>query len=131
MPMSEEHKAALARGRKEARAIKTYLNVLDSRKPGPPVTKESLESRFESVNNKLDGEYNVLNRVELLQKKLDIEEGLSAFEDALNFDELEEEFIKHAKSFSERKGISYTAWRNFGVPAAALKNAGIPETRCR
>jgi len=31
MAMSDEHKAALAQGRKEARAIKQYLVVLGSR----------------------------------------------------------------------------------------------------
>lgn len=129
--MSEEHKAALARGRKEARAITNYLNALDARKPGRLVTKESLEARLKSVINKLDSEDSPLDRVELLQKKLDIEEEISKVEDAPDFDELEERFIRHAKSYSERKGISYTAWRDFGVPAATLKDAGIPEKRRR
>lgn len=131
MPMSEEHKAALARGRKEARAIKAYLSALESRTPGRPVTKESLESRLEAVNSKLSNESNSLKKVELLQTKLDIEEAMAKLEDAEDIEELESEFIRNVKSYSERKDISYTAWRNFGVPAAILKKAGVPETRRR
>ncbi|GIU89638.1 MAG: hypothetical protein KatS3mg010_0737 [Acidimicrobiia bacterium] len=38
---------------------------------------------------------------------------------------LEKEFVKVAKGYSARKGISYGAWREFGVPAEVLKKAGI------
>jgi hypothetical protein len=40
-------------------------------------------------------------------------------------------FVAYAKSYSDRKGISYTAWRQFGVPADVLRKAGIQETRRR
>jgi hypothetical protein len=30
-----------------------------------------------------------------------------------------------AKAYSERRGISYAAWRELGVEAAVLKKAGI------
>ena len=39
--------------------------------------------------------------------------------------QLEAEFVKFAKSYSERKAISYAAWREVGVSAATLKAAGI------
>ena len=39
--------------------------------------------------------------------------------------DLENDFVRVAKSFSERKGISYKAWREVGVPARVLKLAGI------
>ena len=47
----------------------------------------------------------------------------------MDLDELEAGFVEHARSYSERKGISYSAWRETGVPAAALKKAGISRTR--
>ena len=34
-------------------------------------------------------------------------------------------FVKSAKGYGERKGISYAAWREVGVSAATLKAAGI------
>ena len=40
-------------------------------------------------------------------------------------DVLEDEFVDAASGYSQRKGISYTAWRELGVPASVLKRAGI------
>jgi hypothetical protein len=129
--MSQEHKDALARGRRESRAIKNYLKTIESRKPGRPVTKDSLTSRLATVNAKLEGMDDPLKRLDLLQSRLDIEEALAAVKDVANLDQIEADFVANAKGYSQRKGISYTAWRRFGVPAAALKKAGIPETRRR
>ena len=94
MSMSEEHKAALARGRKQSRAIKAYLIALDSRKLGRPMTKENLALRLKSVNEKLDGEDNPLKRVEILQNKLDIEQELSEFEHAVHSTNLKRASLK-------------------------------------
>jgi len=33
--------------------------------------------------------------------------------------------VKVAKAYSQRKGISYGAWKEFGVPSDVLKKAGI------
>ena len=38
---------------------------------------------------------------------------------------LEDEFVKHALSFARRRGITYAAWCDVGVPAHVLKRAGI------
>jgi hypothetical protein len=129
--MSQEHKDALARGRRESRAIKNYLKTVESRKPGRPVTKESLTSRLATVNAKLEGTDDPLKRLDLLQSRLDIEEALTAVKEVANLDQIEADFVANANGYSKRKGISYTAWRRFGVPAAVLKKAGIPETRRR
>lgn len=131
MSMSQEHKDALAQGRREARAIKNYLKAVDGRKPGRPVTRESLEKRLEKTVARIGSEEDPLKRVELIQTRLDIEDQLSSLEEAANFKELEVEFIENVKSYSERKDISYTAWRESGVPAATLRAAGVPETRRR
>jgi hypothetical protein len=131
MAMSQEHKDALAQGRLEARSIKAYLRALDSRRPGRPVTKESLDKRLERVNAKLGDENDPLKRIELLQSKLDLQSALASVEDGANLDDLAANFVAYAKSYSDRKGISYTAWRQFGVPADVLRKAGIQETRRR
>jgi hypothetical protein len=34
-------------------------------------------------------------------------------------------FVAVAAAFGARKGIGYRAWREMGVPAATLKQAGI------
>jgi hypothetical protein len=131
MPMTQEHKDALAQGRLEARSIKAYLRALDSRRPGRPVTKESLDKRLERVNAKLGSEDDPLKRVDLLQSRLEIERALATAGEGANIEELAESFVTHAGSYSDRKGISYTAWRQFGVPADVLRKAGIQETRRR
>lgn len=131
MALSDEHKAALAKGRKEARAVSAYLKTLGSSKPGRPVTKDSLQSRLDNTNSKLESEKNPLTKVDLLQKKLDLEQELAGLSEAVDVSDLEAAFVKHAKSYSERKGITYTAWRSAGVPAATLRTAGIKETRRR
>ena len=42
---------------------------------------------------------------------------------------LEKSFIKVARVYGERKGISYSAWRAVGVSASVLQQAKIPRTR--
>ena len=37
----------------------------------------------------------------------------------------EEGFVEVAASFSERRGISYAAWREIGIAPAVLRRAGI------
>jgi hypothetical protein len=125
MAMSDEHKAALAQGRREARAIKGYLEALGSRRPGRPVTPASLKKRVDELGRKLEAEPNPLRAVEIRQQRLDAEKALVDAETAADISDLERDFAKHAKSYSDRKGISYAAWRQSGVPAAVLKKAGI------
>ncbi len=56
---------------------------------------------------------------------MDSERQLAELADPLDMDALEEGFVSSAAGYSERKGISYAAWREAGVPAAVLKRAGI------
>jgi hypothetical protein len=42
---------------------------------------------------------------------------------------LEKDFVKVARAYGSRKGISYTAWRSVGVSAGVLQRAGIARTR--
>ena len=131
MEMSQEHKDALAQGRKEARAIKAYLKTIEARKQGRSVTKEGLESRLTRTNEKIEASDDTLKTLDLIQTRLDIQLALSSMEDVENLDQLEAGFVTYAKSYSERKRVSYTAWREFGVPAAVLRAANVPETRRR
>ena len=41
------------------------------------------------------------------------------------FDTLERDFIEVAKKFAQRRGISYDAWRDVGVPEDVLLRAEI------
>jgi hypothetical protein len=123
--MSAEHKAALAKGRRESRAIKQYLEGLKSRRPGRPVTPTTLKKRIDDLQSKISSEMDALKAVELRQARIVAEQALARAESAMDLADLEKGFVKNAKSYSSRKGISYAAWREAGVPAAILKEAGL------
>jgi hypothetical protein len=129
MAMSQAHKAALAQGRRESKAISNYLGAIESRRPGRKVTRESLETRLAGIDERIAAEQNPLKRVELVQSKLDSQKALQLMGEAQNEEDVEKGFVENAASYSERKGITYGAWREAGVPAAVLKKAGIARTR--
>ena len=125
MAMSQQHKDALARGRKEARAINSYLESLAPRKRGRPVTEASVRKRLETAKAQVKREKNALRRVELTQKRMDLERQLAEMRSVSDKTALEKGFIANAASYSRRKAISYAAWREAGVPASVLAKAGI------
>jgi hypothetical protein len=128
--MSDEHKAALAKGRTQGKAVRDYLAALEiGRKPGRRQDRSSVEARIPDVQAQIDAEPDPAKRVDLIQKRLDLEEQLIAFADEPDIEALEQDFIDAAAEYSERKGITYTAWREAGVPAPVLKQAGIRRTR--
>jgi hypothetical protein len=131
MAMSKEHKAALAQGRLEARSVKAYLGSLGPKKRGRPVTKDSLQAKISDIDSKLKAEPNPLRRLDLMQSRAEAEQALGVTGDGPDHEELVSGFVQHAKAYSERKGISYATWRQFGVPADVLRRAGIPQTRRR
>ena len=66
-----------------------------------------------------------IRELKLVQERLDLQAELAAGGDTVDITELEAEFIKVAKAYSTRNGISYAAWRAIGVEAAVLKAAHI------
>jgi hypothetical protein len=42
---------------------------------------------------------------------------------------LEDDFVRIAKAYGERKGISHEAWRETGVQPEVLRRAGISRRR--
>lgn len=131
MAMTEEHKAALAKGRKQARAIRAYLEALADRRPGRPVTQESLKARLEKIERRQAEESDVLRSLDLGQQHIDVTAALASAVDAVDMAKLEADFVAAATAYGERKGVGYAAWRKAGVPAATLKAAGIRQTRNR
>ena len=128
--MTEEHKAALAKGREQGRVVREYLAALnEEKKPGRKRDPETLQQRIDETQQQVDVETDPAKRVELIQKRLDYEEKLANTGEQVDLEALQKDFVKEAKEYSERKGITYSAWREAGVPAAVLKEAGIPRTR--
>jgi len=126
MVMTAEHKQALAEGRELGRGVKNYLEALESNRPrrGRQRTPDSIKKRLAAIQSQLP-DSPPLQRLQLVQEELDLQQELERLEAKVDLSGLERDFVRVAKPYSERKGISYAAWRELGVAAEVLKKAGI------
>lgn len=124
--MTDEHKAANAKARAENKSVSAYLDALESNRPRPGRrrTAESMQKRVEAIGEALESA-TPIRRVQLVQERIDLERALTAPAETVDISGLEDEFVAVAVSYSGRKGITYSAWREVGVPASVLKRAGI------
>lgn len=124
--MTDEHKAALAEGRAQGRAVRAYLEALEANKPkrGRKRTPDSIKKRLDRITAELEAA-DPLKRLQLTQEQLDLEAELAASESKVDLGALEKEFVAAAAGYASRKGISYGAFRSVGVPPAVLRAAGI------
>ncbi len=124
--MTDAHKRALAAGREQSRIVREYLEVLEEVKPrrGRRRTPESIRKRLDVVEQQL-ADAPVIQRLQLLQERRDLEAELEEFEEPIDVAAYEKDFTRVAKAYSNAKGISYSTWREMGVPADVLRKAGI------
>ena len=128
--MSSEHKAALAKGREEGLSVRRYLEALESSRPkrGRKRTPASIDRKLATIEAQL-GAADPLTRLHLLQQKKDLQDERSKTGDVQDLSDLEKQFVKVAKAYGERKGISYGTWRTAGVSASVLQKAGVSRAR--
>lgn len=124
--MTDEHKAALAEGRRQGRAVRAYLEALEQHKPkrGRKRTPESIRAQLAKIEATID-DADPVKKLQLIQDRIDLGSELEKLENKPDLSGLEQDFVDAAKGYSERKSISYAAWRELGVEAAVLKRAGI------
>ncbi len=124
--MSDSHKAALAEGREQGRAVRRYLEALEAHKPkrGRKRTQESIEKRLAAIEEQLP-EADPLTRLHLVQERMNLQNELAAGDNSVDLAVLEEGFVESASPYGQRKGITYAAWREAGVDPAVLRRAGI------
>jgi hypothetical protein len=124
--MSAEHKAALAKGREEGRAVRRYLVALEEQKPrrGRKRTPESVKRRLDVVDRELAGA-DPLTRLHLLQEREDLSAELARNDASDDLVDAEKAFVRVAGAYGRRKGIGYSAWRAVGVSVSVLEKAGI------
>jgi hypothetical protein len=124
--MSDDHKAALAQGRAEGRAVREYLEGVRSMKPkrGRSRTPESIKKRLGAIDTQL-ADADALSELKLIQERRDLTDELAAMQAKVDIGALESAFVKVAKGYSARQGISYASWREVGVEPSVLKKAGI------
>jgi signal transduction protein with GAF and PtsI domain len=129
--MNAERKAAMAEGRRASRIVAAYLEALDAsastRRPGRPRSRERAAARVDVIRDQLRAEGSALRRLALTQEMADLKAFLDADgpDNAAELALLRQQFIEVAYGYGKRKGISHAAWREVGVPAAVLREAGI------
>lgn len=122
--MSDDHKAALAEGREQGRAVRLYLEALYDNRPkrGRTRTRETVERRLAAVESAID-EASPVDRLHLIQERLDLEAELAAMDGkGVDLDGLEDAFVDAAAAYGSRRGISYSA----GVPPRCCDAPGSP-----
>lgn len=124
--MTNEHKEALAKGRSQGRAVRTYLEALETHRPkrGRKRTPDSMRARIATIDASMP-DADPMTRLQMVQEKMDLHRSIEAAEVKVDLTSYEDDFIAAARDYGDRKGISYAAWREVGVPAAMLKRAGI------
>lgn len=124
--LSSDHKKALAVGREEGRIVRRYLEALEAYRPkrGRKRTVSTVKNRLAQVEVEIP-QADAFTRVHLIQERMDLAAELQARDASADLAELETAFIKTAKSYGERKGIGYSAWRSSGVSPSVLRQAGI------
>lgn len=124
--VSDDQKVAMAEGRAQSRTLAPYLEALETHKPkrGRKRTPESINRRLTAIDRELE-RGNQIKRLSLVQERLDLLKERENLDHDVDLSAYEEAFVANAKSYGDRKGISYEAWRQLGVPPAVLKRAGI------
>ena len=125
-PMSDAHKAALATGRVEGKIVRDYLEALRANKPvrGRKRTPDSIAKRLAAIESEI-GTADAVKELRLVQERMDLQAELATMGATVDMGSLEADFIKVARAYGERTGVSYAAWRAIGINPAVLKAAGI------
>lgn len=125
--VTDEHKQAMAVGRREARIVGDYLAALRDARPkrGRRRTEETVQRQMQDVDTQLRDNPEPLRELKLIQERQDLAQELEQLRNSVTLDEYEQPFIDIAVNYSGRQGISYSAWREVGVPADVLRRAGI------
>lgn len=124
--MSDTHKAALAEGRDQGRAVRKYLEAIDAHRPkrGRKRTPDSVQRRLATIEIKLP-DADPLTRLHLVQERMNLTAELNTNDNAIDIPALEEGFVVSAAAYGKRKGVTYAAWRLLGVDSGVLRRAGI------
>lgn len=107
----------------QTRIVRHYLETLQSPKPTGKRTPQWLQEQVELLPERIHEEQDPMQRLMLQQKLIDCTRDLEAL--GANDVDVEADFVKVALPFSERRGVTYAAWRAEGVPARVLREAGL------
>ena len=128
--MSADHKQKLAQGRNESRVVSRYLEavVAGKGKRGRKRTPESISLQITRIDKEISAA-TAIRKLELTQRRADLVLEKERLLARVDLTSVEKDFVKVAKSYAARNGISYASFRSLGVPAEVLKKAGISRAR--
>ena len=104
--MSAQHKAALAEGRSEGRAVKNYLEALAAE---PPAAGPAAHARFHQEaprrhRRRRYGDVSALQQLQLVQERMDLQKELEAMGTKVDLSALESDFVKTASKYAAAQG---------------------------
>ena len=112
----------------QARVIRRYLSAMEAGKPGRggKRAQEAVTSRIAKVDELLVSA-DPLTRVHLTQERIELnaEQVRLGNGSPVDLAQLERDFVRVARGYSDRHGLTYAAWRQVGVPTEVLDRAGI------
>ncbi|MBV9255099.1 MAG: hypothetical protein JO054_12780 [Actinobacteria bacterium] len=107
--------------------VRRYLAALESeRKGGKRRLADSIANRILKIDELLVTA-DPLTRLHLTQERIDLHGEQIRYSNGASDDvsSLEKQFIKVARAYSDRLGISFAAWRQVGVDPEVLERCGI------
>ncbi|CAN5787550.1 hypothetical protein BH24ACT2_BH24ACT2_02440 [soil metagenome] len=108
--------------------MRRYLSAVESAKPGrgPKRTSDAIGNRITKVDELLVSA-DPLSRVHLTQERIELHAEYVRVTNGNHPDQsqLERDFVRVVRSYGDRNGITFAAWRQVGVDAAVLDRAGI------
>lgn len=108
----------------QSKRVTDYLRAIRAANRGG-MTDEQLEGKIKQTRRALQNAQDAGNLANELQytarlyhlERMDSSNG--------RLTELREDFVRYGAQYAEKKNIPYAVWRQFGVPPAVLKEAGI------
>lgn len=108
--------------------MRRYLSAVEIARPGRGTkrTSDAIGNRITKVDEMLVSA-DPLRRVHLTQERIELHAEHVRVTNGSSSDpsQLERDFIRVARSYGDRNGITYAAWRQCGVDADVLERAGV------
>jgi hypothetical protein len=109
--------------RLETAAVRRYLEMLAGK---PRATDRAvLEVRRAELQRRIATAASPVDRLPLVQARVDVDDEMARLDVWEARGEVEAEFVKVAASWAERHGIGAKAFREVGVPADVIRQAGL------
>lgn len=129
--MNRRQRQQLSTAMRQRHVVRHYLDLRE-RPPGK-VDLETHRRRVSRLRERIQDSEDPCQRLQLIQRRLDAEAELAQAEQAAEqaaahperLQQAEQEFCEVAADYSDRKQISWAAWREVGVPARLLREAGL------